>query len=269
MLVTASNSESDEPYRQTCEGALSAAAADPSFGLSEAEAKRRLTEYGPNELDAPPPRPEWLKLLAQFTDTLVLLLLAAATISAAVWWYEGEAELPYEALAIFAIVILNGLLGYIQEARAERAAAALRQLSAMRSDVIRDGARTSIASADLVPGDIILIAEGDTIPADARLIQSAALQTMEAALTGESLPVSKDIAAIPDRAEIGDQRNMLFSGTIAIYGHGRAVVTPESAMMPTIEVAEKSAPTSQWPGKMPMTPRGTDDIAIIGTRKER
>ncbi|MGY6249332.1 cation-translocating P-type ATPase [Bosea thiooxidans] len=225
MLVTASNSESDEPYRQTCEDALSAAAADPSFGLGEAEAKRRLTEYGPNELDAPPPRPEWLKLLAQFTDILVLLLLAAATISAAVWWHEGEAELPYEALAIFAIVILNGLLGYIQEARAERAAAALRQLSAMRSDVIRDGARTSIASADLVPGDIILIAEGDTVPADARLIQSAALQTMEAALTGESLPVSKDIAAIPDRVEIGDQRNMLFSGTTAIYGHGRAVVT--------------------------------------------
>ncbi|KPH81403.1 cation-translocating P-type ATPase [Bosea vaviloviae] len=225
MLVTAPNSKSDEPYRQSCADVLSAAAADPSIGLDQAEAKRRLTEYGPNELDAPPPRPEWLKLLAQFTDILVLLLLAAATISAAVWWREGKTEVPYEALAIFAIVVLNGLLGYVQEARAERAAAALRQLSAMRSDVVRDGAQTSIASADLVPGDIILVAEGDTIPADARLIQSAALQTMEAALTGESLPVSKGIDAISGRAEIGDQRNMLFSGTTAIYGHGRAVVT--------------------------------------------
>ena len=108
---------------------------------------------------------------------LVLLLLVAALISAALWLYERDSALPYDAIAIFAIVLLNALMGYFQQSRAEQAVAALRQMSAMHTNVIRDGARLSIAATELVPGDIILIEEGDTIPADARVIQSIALQT--------------------------------------------------------------------------------------------
>ena len=108
-------------------------------------------------------------------------------------------------LAIFAIVLLNAILGYVQPARAEQAVAALRDMSAPHANVIRDGQRQAIATAELVPGDITLIEEGDTIPADARLIQSVALQTAEAALTGESLPVEKATARIADEAGLGDQ----------------------------------------------------------------
>jgi Ca2+-transporting ATPase len=122
-------------------------------------------------------------------------------------------------------VLLNALMGYIQQSRAEQAVAALRQMSAAQAEVVRDGARQSIPAAALVPGDVILIEEGDTVPADARLIQSTALQTAEAALTGESLPVSKDLDAIADEVGLGDRHNMIFSGTAATYGRGRAVVT--------------------------------------------
>jgi Ca2+-transporting ATPase len=116
-------------------------------------------------------------------------------------------------------------MGYVQQARAEQAVAALRQMSAAQASVVRDGARQSIPATELVPGDVILVEEGDTIPADARLIQSTALHTAEAALTGESLPVAKDIAAIAQEVGLGDRHNMIFSGTAATYGRGRAVVT--------------------------------------------
>ncbi|ADH88579.1 ATPase, P-type (transporting), HAD superfamily, subfamily IC [Ancylobacter novellus DSM 506] len=215
----------DEPYRQSADEIIAILETRRQSGLSRTEAAWRLAHYGRNELDAVPPRPQWLKFLDQFTDVLVLLLLVAAMVSAAIWLQERDTALPYEALAIFAIVILNALMGYIQEARAEQAAAALRQMSATHSTVIRDGDRRSIPAAELVPGDIVLIAEGNTIPADARLIESTSLQTVEAALTGESLPVSKDIAVLSGTPELGDQHNMVFSGTAAVYGHGSAVVT--------------------------------------------
>ena len=116
--------------------------------------------------------PAWRKFLAQFQDVLVILLLIATLISAGLWLYERDSALPYEAMAIFAVVMLNAIMGHIQGSRAEQALAALRQLSAAHSNVIRDGVRQSIPAAELVPGDIILIEEGDTIPADARVLQS-------------------------------------------------------------------------------------------------
>ncbi len=166
----------------------------------------------------------WRKFLAQFQDVLVILLLIATLISAALWLYERESALPSEAIAIFAVVLLNAIMGDIQQSRAEQAVAALRQISAAHANVIREGERRNIAAAEIVPGDIILIEEGDTIPADARLIQSTALQTAEAALTGESLPVSKDTAPITEEIGLGDRSNMVFSGTAATYGRGKAVV---------------------------------------------
>jgi Ca2+-transporting ATPase len=214
-----------DPYRQTGEAVLAGLDADARSGLSRNEAENRLAHYGRNELTEEEPIPGWRKFLAQFTDMLVILLIAAALVSAGLWLYERNGALPYEAMTIFAIVLLNALMGYIQQSRAEQALAALRRMSAAQANVMRDGCRQSVAAAELVPGDIILIAEGDTIPADARLIQSVALQTAEAALTGESLPVEKDTARMGQEMGLGDRRNMVFSGTAATYGRGRAVVT--------------------------------------------
>jgi Ca2+-transporting ATPase len=225
MQINSTDSTQRAPFHQPVAEVLAALGSNAEAGLSEAESRRRLARYGRNELEAEAPRPAWRKFLDQFASVLVLLLIAAAAISGGLWLYEGRGGFPYEAITILVIVILNAFMGYIQEARAERAAAALRDMSAARANVVRDGRRQSIPAADLVPGDIILVEEGDTIPADARLIQSAALQTAEAALTGESVPVTKDTAPVADDAALGDRHNMLFSGTIAVYGHGCAVVT--------------------------------------------
>jgi Ca2+-transporting ATPase len=217
-------STANEPYRQSVEQVLTALGSNAEAGLSVAEALARLAKYGRNELPAEQPVPAWRKLLAQFQDVLVILLLIATLISAGLWLYERGSVLPYEALAILAVVLLNAVMGYIQQARAEQALAALRDMSAAHAHVMRAGERKNIPAAEVVPGDIILIGEGDTIPADARVIQSIALQTAEAALTGESLPVSKETAPIGEEVGLGDRQNMVFSGTAATYGHGQAVV---------------------------------------------
>ena len=213
------------PYQQKVDEVLAALSVDPRRGLSEAEARARLDRYGRNALRAEEPVPGWRKFLAQFKDVLVIVLLIATAISAALWLVERKSALPYEAIAIFAVVMLNAIMGYIQESRAESAVAALRQMAAAQGNVIRDAERQSIPATEIVPGDVILIEEGDTVPADARLIHSTALQTAEAALTGESLPVSKDITPLAGEAALGDRYNMIFSGTAATYGRGKAVVT--------------------------------------------
>ncbi|MHC1765089.1 MAG: cation-translocating P-type ATPase [Verrucomicrobiia bacterium] len=213
------------PYQQTAESVIAALGADPQRGLTESEARARLEEYGPNELTAEEPVPGWKKFLAQFKNVLVILLLIATAISAVLWAIERESALPYEAIAILAVVLLNAIMGYIQESRAESAVAALRKISAAQAEVLRDGERRDVPAAEVVPGDTIIIEEGDTIPADARLIHCTALQTAEAALTGESLPVSKEVAPVAGEVGLGDRTNMLFSGTAATYGRGTAVVT--------------------------------------------
>lgn len=213
------------PYRQTAKEILTALDTDARSGLSEGEARARLDKYGKNELMAEKPVPAWRKFLAQFQDVLVILLLVATLISAGLWLYERDSALPYEAIAIFAVVLLNAIMGYIQQSRAEEAMAALRQMTAAQANVVRDGTRQSIPATEVVPGDIIIIEEGNTVPADARVIQSTVLQTAEAALTGESLPVLKDDLPIAEEVGLGDRDNMVFSGTVAVYGHGRAVVT--------------------------------------------
>ena len=212
------------PYRRTLEEVLTDLETDGRHGLSPSEVRARLQRYGRNELAAEKPVPAWRKFLAQFQDALVILLLVATAISAGLWLFERETAVPYEAIAIFAVVLLNAAMGYIQESRAESAVAALLKMAAADARVIRDGERQSVPAAEVVPGDIILIEEGDTVPADARVIQSTALQTAEAALTGESLPVSKTAAPIAEEVGLGDRRNMVFSGTAATYGRGRAVV---------------------------------------------
>jgi Ca2+-transporting ATPase len=217
--------DSSMAYRQRVEDLIAALAVDDRHGLTNEEAQSRLERYGRNELAAEKPVPAWRRFLAQFEDVLVILLLVATAISAGLWAYERDAALPYEAIAIFAVVLLNATMGYIQESRAEAAVAALRAMSADDATVIRGGERRNIPAAEIVTGDVILIEEGDTVPADARLIESAAVQTAEAALTGESLPVAKDPAPIANDVPLGDRHNMIFSGTAVTYGHGKALVT--------------------------------------------
>jgi P-type Ca2+ transporter type 2C len=221
-------SETPEPsiaYRLRVDEVIAALQSDQHQGLTIDDARARLQHFGRNELAAEPPMPAWRRFLSQFQDVLVILLLIATGISASLWAYEREAGLPYEAIAIFAVVLLNATMGYIQESRAEAAVVALRAMSAADATVIRDGERQSVPAAEVVPGDIILVEEGDTIPADARLIESAALHTAEAALTGESLPVTKSTGAIGEDVPLGDRDNMIFSGTAATYGHAMAIVT--------------------------------------------
>ena len=245
---TSADSNTDA-YRQPVDEVLAALDTDTHRGLRATEVTARLERYGRNELTAEEPVPAWRKFLAQFQDVLVILLLVATLISAGLWLYERESSLPYEAIAIFAVVLLNAIMGYIQQSRAEEAVAALRQISAAHANVVRDGERRSIAADEVVPGDIMLIEEGDTIPADARLVQSTALQTAEAALTGESLPVSKDIAPITEEVGLGDRDNMIFSGTAATYGRGKAVViaTGMQTQMGRIAGMLKEAPEETTP----------------------
>lgn len=217
--------ELTEPHSRSAEEVVSALATDVKGGLTEAQARLRLERCGHNQLTVEEPVPVWRKFLGQFRDVLVLLLIAAALISGALWLIERDSAFPYEAIAILGIVVLNAVMGYVQQARADSAVAALRQMSAPQATVVRDGTRSRIASSLIVPGDIVLMEEGDTIPADARVIEAATLQAAEASLTGESLPVSKNPSVLPMVTPLGDRRNMLFGGTAVVRGRGLAVVT--------------------------------------------
>jgi Ca2+-transporting ATPase len=188
-------------------------------GLSSAEAEFRAKEYGPNELAEAPPERWWLKLLNQFNEVVIWILIAATILSAILGnWLEAG--------AILAIVILNALLGFFQEQKAEKALAALKKLSSPVARVIRDGSLRSVTAATLVPGDVIEIEAGDHIPADARLVAAFGLKTQEAALTGESDPVEKNSSGVfSEGATTAERANMLFTGTTAVAGKARAVVT--------------------------------------------
>ena len=207
---------------------------DPNTGLSQAEAERRLAQYGPNELASAPPVPKWKKFLAQFKDPLVYLLLAATGISLIAWFIEkanaapgaeGGEILPFDAIVIVLILIVNAVLGYIQESKAEEAVEALSQMTAPQTNVLRDGKIARINTVDVVPGDVVMLGEGDSIPADGRLLAAASLRVAEASLTGESVPVGKNVDTLAEAKALGDRANMVFNGTSVTQGTGRAIVT--------------------------------------------
>ncbi len=199
-------------------------------GLTSEEAKKRLEQYGPNQLTEAP-RPGFLALLwEQISDFVVMLLIVAAIVSALIGWGEyvktGSTAEFIDAGAIIAIVILNATLGIIQERRAEEALAALKKLAAPEAHVLRDGQRITIPGRELVPGDIVYLEAGNFIPADVRLLEAVNLRVEEASLTGESLPVQKNAAMQLDpEAPLGDRKNTAFMGTTVSYGRGKGVVT--------------------------------------------
>jgi Ca2+-transporting ATPase len=213
-------------HRMPATRVVSVLETDAAGGLSGEEARRRLAQFGANKLKAAPETPWWRRLIEQFENLLVIILLVAIVISVIEWALQDprETALPYEAIVITLIVVLNALLGYFQEARAERSVRALMALAAPETSVIRDGERQRIAAEELVPGDIVLVEAGDKVPADARIVEDANLHTDEAPLTGESMPVAKTPHQIDGDAALGDRVNMIYSGTVVTYGRGRAVI---------------------------------------------
>ena len=187
-------------------------------GLTSAEAAQRLEEYGPNELQAAGRVSPWSILLEQFKNVLIIILLVATALSASL----GHG---LEAVAITVIVIFAVVLGFVQEYRAERAIEALREMAAPLAKVMRDGRERRVNAHEIVPGDLILLATGDKVPADVRLIDAVNLQTVEAALTGESAPVQKHNRPLEDpKLPLGDRKNLAYAGTVVTYGRGRAIV---------------------------------------------
>ena len=194
-------------------------------GLSTAEADQRRQKFGPNELKDGEKVTLIQRFLAQLKDPMLLILLAAAAVSAVTSLLAGESI--SEALIILAVVILNAVLGVYQESKAEQAIAALRDMTAATCKVLRDGRQVTLPSSQLVPGDVVVLEAGDAVPADGRLLESASLKIEEAALTGESLPVNKKTEALDTEKEVplGDRKNMVYAGSTVVFGRGSAVIT--------------------------------------------
>jgi Ca2+-transporting ATPase len=213
------------PYEQVISVVASELTTDLQAGLTSQVAKERQKHYGLNILNSKPHVSAWMRAVAQFRDPQVYLLLVAATISILVSKIGEGTAISYEALIILAIVALNVVLGFVQEERAERALVSLSKMMPGQTTVIRDGTQKCILVQDVVPGDLLVLREGDSVPADARLSQAISLLTSESSLTGESLPVRKLTEPSEHRAPLADRANMLFAGTVVVSGNARAIVT--------------------------------------------
>ena len=215
-------------YLASAEDVLAAQSTSAEQGLSVEEAKKRFDTVGPNKLKEEAKTPLWKRFFEQMADPMVIMLLVAAAISAISGAVQGEADIA-DVVIILVVVIINSVLGVVQEAKSEQALEALQEMSAAQSKVIRGGKLVHLPSSELVPGDVILLEAGDSVPADCRVIESASMKIEEAALTGESVPVEKHIDAIAlaegnDDVPLGDRKNMCYMGSTVVYGRGRAVV---------------------------------------------
>lgn len=215
-------------YLASAEEVLEEQSTSAAQGLTIAEAQARLASVGPNKLDEEEKTPLWKRFFEQMADPMVIMLLVAAAISVVTGFIQGEPEWA-DAAIILSVVILNSVLGVVQEAKSEQALEALQEMSAAQSKVIRDGKMVHMASSELVPGDVVLLEAGDSVPADCRVLESASMKIEEAALTGESVPVEKHTDAIAlaegaDDVPLGDRKNMCYMGSTVVYGRGRAVV---------------------------------------------
>ena len=204
-------------HAETPDAVLATLASTPD-GLTESEAARRLAEVGPNRLPEPPRKNVVLRFLEHFDDVLIYILLAAAVLKAILGDWVDFA-------VILAVAVANAVVGFVQEGRADKALAGIATMLSLEADARRDGQWRTVAADDLVPGDVVRVRSGDRVPADARLVEATTLQVDEAALTGESVPASKDVEPVGADAGVGDRSSMLFSGTIVTAGRGVAVVT--------------------------------------------
>lgn len=243
---------------------------DLNSGISQIEAAKRLRQYGKNQLESGKKKGLLRKFLEQFANFMVIILLIASIISFATAIYSGDGDYV-EPVIILVIVILNAVIGVIQENKAEHAIEALKKMSAPQARVIRDGRSLTVKSEEIVPGDILLLHAGDLVPADARLIDCTALKTEESKLTGESIPVAKEAGVLlkPDTAA-GDQKNMVFAMSTITAGHGRAIVT-ETGMHTSVGkiagmIGEQEAPQTPLQLRLAKTGRilGIGALLICG-----
>lgn len=216
-------------------------------GLTADVARQRFAQDGPNQLLATPRISTWRRILSQFQDPLIYLLLGAITISLAAWVFEGLEGWPIDAIVIALIVLLNGVIGHVQAMKAHDAVAALSKMSAPTASVVRNGQTQRVPSVDLVKGDLLDLAEGDAIAADARLVGASTLRIQESSLTGESEAVLKDPAPLSGPAALGDQLNMVFKGTFVAQGTGRALVVATGMLTQMGSIAGMLAATKQQP----------------------
>ena len=194
------------------------------LGLTAAEAAARLAAHGPNKLKEAEKPSLLRRFLAQLKDPMLLMLMAAAAISAVTNALSGESFT--EVFIILAVVLLNAVLGVVQESKAEAAIEALQTMTAAKCKVLRDGHQTVVENSQLVPGDVVVLEAGDAIPADGRLLECVSLKIEEAALTGESVPAAKAAELLTGQdVPLGDRKNMCYMGSIVVYGRGRAVIT--------------------------------------------
>ena len=224
----ASAEKGNREYLRAVADVLAEQGVTEAGGLGDAEAAARLEKFGPNKLKEEEKTPMWIRFFQQMADPMVIMLIVAAAISAITGFIQGEPDFA-DVIIIMAVVIINSALGVIQEAKSEEALAALQEMSAAQSKVVRDGKMVMLHSSELVPGDVILLEAGDSVPADCRILESASMKIEEAALTGESVPVEKhaDVIALPEGADnvpLGDRKNMCYMGSTVVYGRGRAVV---------------------------------------------
>ena len=215
-------------YKLSVDETLNELNAAPT-GLSSEKAAERLAQYGPNKLKEAEKPGFWKRFLTQLKDPMLLILLAAAGVSALTGALAGESEWA-ETIIILVVVLLNAVLGVLQESKAEAAIEALQTMTAATCKVLRDGKMAVLHSDELVPGDVVLLEAGDAVPADGRIIESASLKIEEAALTGESVPVNKMLDALgaaQKQADVplGDRKNMCYMGSTVVYGRGKAVIT--------------------------------------------
>ena len=214
------------PYDIPREALLQELSVSMDAGLSQQEAQSRLEKYGANKLAEKKKKTNLRRFLEQFQDVMIVILLAAAAVSFVVACFGHDPMEFFEPLLILLIVILNAILGVVQESKAEKALDALKNMSAPHARVLRDGKEQLLDASQLVPGDIIHLGAGDFIPADARLLKSVSLKSEESALTGESVPSEKDAdVPVEENAPLGDRSNMVFSGCSVTYGTATAVVT--------------------------------------------
>ncbi|NLN87581.1 MAG: calcium-translocating P-type ATPase, PMCA-type [Syntrophomonadaceae bacterium] len=245
------------PHSTSHDDVLRELQVDPLKGLTSEEALLRLQEYGENRLEAKKKKSMIQRFFEQFKDAMIVILLIAAAISFVVAIYEGEGY--FEPVLILIIVVLNAIMGVVQESKAEKALEALQQMSAPQARVRRDGTESVIEAVQLVPGDIIILEAGDFVPADGRLIESASLKSEEAALTGESVPSEKQAeAAVKAGAPLGDRFNMVYSGCSITYGRGLVVVTATGMKTEMGKIADLLA--AEEDGQTPLQQR----LAVLG-----